>query len=53
MRGIGTRLMKGFARQLSGSLEYSDNEPGLMAELLVPLADEDDQPFQVSRKASS
>ena len=50
MRGIGTRLMQGFARQLSGELVYSDNEPGLVATLTIPLSDQDEEPFQVSRR---
>lgn len=50
VRGIGTRLMKGFARQLSGTLTYSDNAPGLAVTLTFPLDDSPEQPFQVSRK---
>ncbi|WP_298915991.1 histidine kinase dimerization/phosphoacceptor domain -containing protein [uncultured Algimonas sp.] len=50
MRGIGTKLMKGFARQLSGTLEFSDNSPGLTARLSFPIDDTPEQPFQVSRK---
>lgn len=50
MRGIGTRLMRGFARQLSGTLDYLDNAPGLTARLTMPLIDNEAQPFQVSCK---
>ncbi|MGB6231700.1 MAG: histidine kinase dimerization/phosphoacceptor domain -containing protein [Litorimonas sp.] len=50
MRGIGTRLMQGFARQLGGTLDYVDNAPGLKARLRFPIDDSPEQPFQVSRK---
>ncbi|MEM9600383.1 MAG: histidine kinase dimerization/phosphoacceptor domain -containing protein [Pseudomonadota bacterium] len=50
MRGIGTRLMHGFARQLSGTLEFVDNAPGLTARLTLPLSPIGMEPFQVSRK---
>jgi len=50
MRGVGSKLMKGFARQLSGTLIYKDNSPGLLARLTLPIDDSLDQPFQVSRK---
>lgn len=50
MRGIGTRLMKGFARQLAGTLVFHDNSPGLTARLTLPIDDSPEQPFQVSRK---
>lgn len=50
MRGIGTRLMKGFARQLAGTLVFQDNAPGLTARLTLPIDDSPEQPFQVSQK---
>lgn len=50
MRGIGTKLMKGFARQLSGTLDFADNNPGLTARLSLPIDTIPEQPFQVSRK---
>lgn len=50
VRGIGTRLMKGFARQLSGTLQFRDNAPGLTVRLTLPIDDNPEQPFQVSRK---
>jgi len=50
MRGVGTKLMRGFARQLSGTLTFSDNSPGLVAHLDLPVGEPEEQPFQVSRK---
>ncbi len=50
MKGIGTRLMRGFARQLGGTLDFSDNAPGLRATLRMPEEATDDAPFQVSRR---
>lgn len=48
--GIGTRLMHGFARQLSGKLEFLKGTPGLTARLVIPLSVSEDKSFQVSRK---
>ncbi|MGB6318363.1 MAG: histidine kinase dimerization/phosphoacceptor domain -containing protein, partial [Litorimonas sp.] len=39
MRGIGTKLMKGFARQLAGTLEFEDNGPGFVARMTLPIDD--------------
>ena len=50
MRGVGSRLMKGFSRQLSGTLTFKDNSPGLLARLEFPHEITDEQPFQVSRR---
>ena len=52
MKGVGTRLMQGFARQLGAELLYADNAPGLAATLRVPLTQVQgsEEPFQVSRK---
>ena len=58
MSGIGTRLMQGFARQLSAELSYSDNAPGLRARLHVPqeavavTAKDDPASFVVSRRTA-
>ena len=52
MSGVGTRLMRGFARQLGAELVFADNQPGLSASLVVPLSqvtDCGDEPFQVRR----
>ena len=51
MRGIGTRLMRGFARQLGGTLDFTDNAPGLVATLRMPAETVEDEPFKVSRKS--
>jgi two-component sensor histidine kinase len=52
MRGIGSKLMRGFARQLSGTLSFRDNRPGLIAELSFQFDDSDEQPFQVRRQSA-
>ena len=50
MKGIGTRLMQGFARQLAAELTYHDNAPGLRARLVVPIDTPCDEPFRVRRR---
>lgn len=50
MRGVGSRLMRGFSRQLSGTLTFRDNSPGLVARLEFPHEILEEQPFQVRRR---
>lgn len=50
MRGVGSRLMRGFSRQLSGTLTFRDNSPGLLARLEFPHEILEEQPFQVRRR---
>lgn len=51
MKGIGTRLMRGFARQLGGRLEFSDRQPGLMVRLSVPREKLGETQFRMSRNS--
>src|SRR5690606_17851126 len=37
-RGFGSRMMEALVAQLGGSLEFSDNRPGLCATLIAPVA---------------
>lgn len=53
MRGVGSRLMRGFSRQLSGTLSFKDNAPGLTARLEFPHDLAEQQPFQVRRQSQA
>ncbi len=38
-RGFGSRMMAAMMQRLSGSIEYDDNQPGLRAIVIAPIAD--------------
>lgn len=38
-RGFGSRMMTAMMQRLSGSIEYDDNQPGLRAIVIAPIAD--------------
>lgn len=38
-RGFGSRMMAAMMQRLSGSIEYGDNQPGLRAIVIAPIAD--------------
>ena len=38
-RGFGSRMMTAMMQRLSGTIEYADNQPGLRAIVIAPIAD--------------